>query len=297
MAYDILNKESRGNVGVGRIPNTHDLGRLIKIIYLGSDKEFATAAAAETLSGWTNLIKTKDCVPFPLLEMSEFKGKEAAMKETSLGQRKINDGSASWEGIVYYPFTTWKKFKTWDGAKGRFALVFDTGKILLYSANGTISKGFAGTIYINPYGQTNGDDGNTIKITLTLDNIRDLENGVTINPTTWKGTDFDSIHDVNVTIVSSAAALLVVRVNLDGFDTTDPRGWITGLVEADLPVIKASDGSAQSVGTFVDNGDGTYDLPATTVFVTGSANLVDPDEVSLTTIYLESTGAASFTIA
>lgn len=298
MAYDIMSLESdRKNLGVGRYPNIANLGRLMKICAANIDQQFATAAAAETQSGWVTAIKNKTITPFPISSLTEPKGKEASFKEFPQGgQMKTSDGSKGWDLTYYYPFQVWKKFKTWDGKKGKFYLGYQTGLIMGYSPDGTKFEGFNGTIYVQPYGETDGSDTNFIKVTLVLDNIDDLEKAKTINPSSWKLTDLDAIHDVNVTVVTAAASSLKVRVAIDGFSDTDPSGQVTGLVNADFIVLNGS-GVAQAHTTTTDNGDGTYTITPTSTFATGTVNLTAVGSISLTTLYIESLAAATVTIA
>lgn len=295
--YDILSLEAdRKNVGVGRYPNIANLGRLAKICASNTDQQFATSTAAELQSNWVSAIKNKTITPFPLSSLTEPKGKEASFKEFPQGgQIKVSDGSKGWDLTYYYPFQLWKKFKTWDGKKGKFYLGYQTGLVMGYSPDGTKFEGFSGTLYVQPYGETDGSDTNAIKVSLVLDNIDDLEKAKTINPSAWKLTDLDAIHDVNVTVVTQAASSLKVRVTIDGFSDTDPNGQVTGLVKADFSVLNGA-GAAQSVSTSTDNGDGTYTLAPTTTFASGTVDLVAVGSISLTTIYIQSLAAATVTI-
>jgi hypothetical protein len=121
--------------------------------------------------------------------------------------------------------------------------------------------------------------------------------GVVIQPTTWNPNSLDGVYDVAMSIVSSSAASVVVGVNIDSYATTDPNGQITGLVKADF-VVKDDTPSVESINTSTDNGDGTYTLAFSPSL--GADNytvtLAACSAISLTDIYIESTGTATWTI-
>jgi hypothetical protein len=299
MAYDIIEAQTIGNIGVGRYPNLSDLGRLVKLVHSNTTQQFATATAAEVVATWNTNIKTKQMTPFPISSITTPKGKEPAFKEFPQGgQMKVNDGSKSWELNFYYPHSIWKQFKKWDGVHGKWYLGYSTGKILGYSPDGAKMEGLAGTIFVNPFGETDGTDGNMTTVTLVLDNIDDLKKGVTINPSTWKITDLDAIHNVVLALVGSALATgFVFTATIQGYAASDPRGWLTGLVKADFEWLKADDTTQVSaITTLTDNGDGSYTVVGTGI-VTGSFNLLDPDDVTYASLFIESTGEVAITIA
>lgn len=100
-----------------------------------------------------------------------------------------------------------------------------------------------------------------------------------------------ALSDVEVTVVSAIATKIVVKVlkKVDnvailGLDTVTPPGDF---------VLLDSGGSAQTITTITDNGDGTYDLDGA-AFVSGTVNLKAASALSLDAY--ESTGAATVTI-
>jgi hypothetical protein len=299
MAYDIIESQTTGNLGVGRYPNISDLGRLVKVVHSLTTIQFATATAAEVVATWNGYIKSKSMTPLPISSITENKGKEPAFKEFPQGgQMKVNDGSKGWALNFYYPYAIWKEFKKWDGVHGKFYLGYATGKILGYSVDGAKFEGFAGTIFVNPLGETDGTDGNMTTVTLILDNIDDLKKGVTINPSTWKLTDLDAIHNVTLALVGTALATgFTFTATIKGYASSDPRGWVLGLVKADFEWLKA-DGSTQAsaITTLTDNSDGTYTVAGTGI-VTGTFNLLDPDDVTYASLFIVSTGSVTITVS
>jgi hypothetical protein len=298
MPYDIIEVSSTGNIGVGRYPNKADLGRVVKIVYADSSQQFATQTAAEVVATWNTGIKAKTFTPFPISQITTPKGKEPAFKEFPQGgQIKVNDGSKSWEMSFYYPFLIWKEIKKWDGVHGKWYIGYSSGKTMGYSPDGTKMEGIAGTIFVNPLTETDGTDSNFITVTLVLDNSDDIKKAVTIQPSTWKLTDLDAIHNIELALIGSAVATgFTFSATIKGF-TAQSTGRLTGLVKADFEWLKA-DGTTQAsaISTLTDNNDGTYTAAGTGI-VTGSFNLLDPDDVTYAGLFIESTGAVTITIA
>ena len=122
--------------------------------------------------------------------------------------------------------------------------------------------------------------------------------GISILPD-WVAEDLRGLANVNITVSGTPTTteiILAVGAPTGRLDDTGALETIavTGIVTADFVVLKASDGSTQTV-TFTDNGDGTY-TGVGTGLATGTADLVAPSAMASTGLLIESTGAATVTI-
>lgn len=302
MAFSTLTSSQRSNTGVGRYPDFADVGRIVKCVFAESSHSFETATAAETLSNWTTDIKDKELIPLPFAKATEWKGKDPVMEDFVSGEEKVNDGVLGWDFTFTKPITIHQRLKTLDSMLGRVFLIDETGKILGTSSDGTLFQGFGARIFVNPYKHSDGTQSGKTIVGIRLTDVTEFEGTSMeyITPTNWQPLDLDGIHDVDLSATSVTSAVLastglVATVWLDHFLSTDANGAVKGLAKDDFVLKKGTD--VVSITSYVDNGDGTYNLLATSTAGEHTVDLVAVGSVSLTTLIIESTAAATSTIS
>lgn len=275
MAYNNLDFDaSVENVGQKFNPK-EDLGRTIKYILTMNDFQFATQTLAETQSEWQDAIEAGNVFPLPyILENEDMSEDDVRQDFTGGDSLKVREGRQAEKGNILVSVADFAKLKSYNNKTWRLFEVDENGNILGTSSDGTVFQGFElADLDIGKMNRTIGDAKRLVGITMKhrepsesgkyLAVVRPLE----LTSSSWDPRDLDGLTDVEVTVNSSIATKIVVTataylkgVLITGFDqTTD---W----------VLLDGGGSAQTISSVTDNGDGTYDLNGSGL-VTGTVNL------------------------
>jgi hypothetical protein len=115
----------------------------------------------------------------------------------------------------------------------------------------------------------------------------------------WVAEDLVGLANVVITVIGapSATSLNISvgsptgKIDADGAFEMIP---ISGIDPTDFVVVKASDGSSQTV-SFTDNADGTYSGSGTAI-EDGSVDIKPPETMASTGLLIESKGPTTFTI-
>lgn len=282
MAYNNLDFDSSvENVGQKYNPK-EDLGRTIKYILTMPDFEFATQSAAETQSNWQDAIEAGNMYPLPYIYENEDMSEEDVRQDFTGGDSvKVREGRQGEKGNVLVSAADFAKLKSYNNKTWRLFEVDENGNVLGTSPDGTVVKGFELTdLDVGKMNRTIGDVKRLVGISMKhreptesgkyLVVLRPLE----LSASAWDPRDLDGLTDVAITVNSAIATKVVVTataylkgVLITGFDQTTDWTLLDG------------GGSAQTISSVTDNGDGTYDLNGSGL-VTGTVNLVTSANLS-----------------
>lgn len=295
------NTTAAGNVGAKQLCD-NNLTVVRRIIVCPAAYEISTEANALLQATWTTAIRATTAnriYPFPLADSITVETTDDVYQDFPLsGQKFVKDGMIGFTMSLNVNKALARKLRSFNNRPCSVFLVDENGNIWGWSDDNTKVKAF-NVQELRVKTQTLPDGTNVVEtpVKLVLKDATEWNDyGIVIQPT-WNPNGLDGVYDVDVTVVSSAAASVKVSVNIDSYATTDPNGQITGLVKADFAVADDTP-SAETINTSTDNGDGTYTLAFSPSL--GADNytvtLAACSAISLTDIYIESTGADTFTI-
>ena len=269
--------------------------------------EIATAdllvAKATYETGMKNPLATR-WFYVPLFDAFTDKSTEDVYVDSLQGQKFSEEGKIAYQATVEVNKYTSLNMRSWNDKQWDWIPFDESASIMATSSDGTIAKGFA--ITFRTTNQKLAEQGTKMMQPIEIvyqDATQWADEGVVVEPMNlssadWNPiTDIDGVYDVDIAQVGTAtSSLIVVSVYKSGIDSANAISNVTGLVVGDF-VVKDAAGATVTVDSIVDNGDGTYDLIGSGVFVTlGTANIVATASVSLTTIAIDSTGDATVTI-
>lgn len=288
------------NVGAKQLCD-NNLTVIRRFIVCPAGYEISTEANALLQSTWTTAIRTTTAnriYPFPLADSITPEMTDDVYQEFPLsGAKFVKDGMMGLTINLNINKALARKLRTFNNRPCSVFLVDENGNILGWSDDGTKVKAF-NVQELRIKSQTLPDGTAVVEtpVKLVLKDASEWNDyGVVIQPT-WNPLELDGVYDVVVEIVSSSSTSLTVRVNIDSFAVTDPNGQITGLVKADF-ALKDDTPSAETITTTTDNGDGTYTHAFSTLGADNyTIDLVACSAISLTDIFIESTGPDTFTI-
>lgn len=302
MAVQKVIGSSFQSMGTGGVRKDNSAVAISGIILTTSEFNFATMVDAVDETKWTDGVKAKTVFPFFGLDSYEDQSTDATIYESPAQRRKLlRLGKKRFMFNFDLPLDAHKAMQSYRNGDLRMFIVEEDGKIRGYNDAG-VFKGFT-TSLVNPGKMKEvAPDGNAPALTplyIDLENYREWdENGDFFYPT-WEAANLEPLVPVSITVVSATASKVVVRVgSQDGWEpaTGLPRFvGIKGIVVGDFVFLKTN-GTANTISTLTDNGDGTYDLNGTG-FTTGTVNLKSAATMGSTGLLIDSNGAVAVTIA
>lgn len=289
------------NTGATRLCD-NGLGPIRKVFICPANYSIATEATALLEATWKTAIRATSAnriYPMPLAVSITPEGTDDQYNDRPLaGPKLIKEGLIGFTLMLDIPKPLARKLRSFNERACSVFFADEAGNIWAWSDDNTKVKAFdVQELRIGKQTLSDGTNGTETPLKIVLKHTSQwMDYGVVIQPT-WDPNMLDGLYDVDVSVVSSAAAKVVVSVLIDSFTATDPLGQVTGLVKADFAVADDTP-SAETINTCTDNGDGTYDL----AFSPGlgadnyTVNLVAASAISLTAYGIESTGADTFTI-
>ena len=266
-----------------------------KTFSFGSFTDFADEAE------WKTAIKEKNI--FPISGILEFDDntEETTYYTSPLGIKKfIRDGKYDLTFRFDAGLQQNKEMQKFSGAKIRAFILDSNGYVWGYSDDNTTVQGFSiANLKFENQKVTTADAPGWTPCSITFANPREWNDyGVLLQPD-FVVADLSSLSVVNISVVgtpSSTSLNIYVGAKTGVYDGTGAEVLIpiAGIASADFTVVKASDGTSQSV-TFTSVGDGNY-TGVGTGLVTGTVNLKAATAQS-NDFLIESSGAASFTIS
>lgn len=270
------------------------------IILTTDSFEFSSYTDFADQDKWEDAVKAKQI--FPLNGIYEFDDntEETSYYESPLGDEiKLRNGKYRFTFRFNLNLKIHQELQKFSSASLRYFRVDSDNNILGYSDDGTTVKGFTlKTFEAEKMMAATADTPAWSPIRVVESNSSQWNNfGIVVNPD-WEAEGLAGLANVDLEVTGTPTATeIIVSVGSDvGLDSDGSVNSvaITGILTGDFVVLKASDGSTQSV-VFTDNGDGTY-TGVGTGLVTGTVNLASPSAMTSTGLLIESTGAASFTI-
>ena len=269
-------------------------------------QEFATATDALTLANWTALIKDSKVdrgFVLPLFDTFEDASTDDVYAETLQGSKFKEDGKMIFNVMIDANKQLALNLRALNGREWCLYLFDESASILGTTPDDTKFKGFDVSIRVGNQKPAAQGEKMMTPIHITLKDSRQWnDEGAVLEPindaTDWNPiTDLDGVYDVNLAQVGTATTSAVtVSVYKKSIASTNALADITGLVLADF-VGYDSSGSVITISSVTDNGDGTYALASSAAFeLNGTIDLVTCENISLTSIAIESTGAATITI-
>lgn len=298
MAYNTLDFDaSVENVGQKYSPK-EKLGRIIKMVLTPTDFTFSTQSEAETETNWQDAIEavSSRIYPLPFVWENEDQSEDAVYQDfTSGSSLKVRDGRYAERMQLYISVADMVKLASFKNKSWRAFEVDENGNILGTSPDGTIFKGFEVDVFdVEKMMRTAGDANRMVPIYVKYREPSEwTDYGVALQPLelstdAWDPRDLDALTDVELSVVSSTTAKVVVKAEayLKGV-------LIEGLSATSDWEITDDAGDAVSVSAVTDNGDGTYDISATLTAGTYNVDLADPATLGIDGY--ESTGSKEFT--
>ena len=261
---------------------------------------FANATEFATLSKWQDAVKAKQIFPLMGIMETDDNTEEVSYYESPQGSKvKLRDGKYIYTYKFYLSLAQHKELQKFSSAKLRYFIIDAKNQIRGYSPDGTEIKGYSiQTFEAEKMQPASADTPAFSPISIVEQNASQWNGfGAVISPN-WEAEGLSSLTNVDLSIVGTPSATTIVvnvgaKIGLNP-DGSDSLVAITGIAPADFVVLKATDGSTQTV-TYVDNGDGTYTGTGTSL-VSGSVNLKAPSAMASSGLLIESTGAVDFTI-
>lgn len=205
---------------------------------------------------------------WPDFDDGEDQSQDAVYSDKPLSYRKVRDGNYRFLFKITQNLCLHKAFESHRTRTGRVILLDSNDKFIgTLSSDGAYVMGFRlDMIDTQKLKFSNGTDPSESPILVALKNNLELDrNGVMFSGSFYG--ELNRLTDVAITVVSSIATKVVVNVN-QSCDGTP----LLGLVVGDFVMKKASDGTAQTITSIIDNGDGSYQLNGTGL-VTGTIEL------------------------
>lgn len=269
--------DALGNIGSLACTKSNPFVDAVSLLITTSDFEFATKASFATQAD--HIIAIKAGKMFPLHEIVELEDQSEDSKyyESPNGIR-IPRGLGKYRYIYMFNkgLEVHKALQSFRNANLRVFIVDDAGNISGYSPDGTKVVGFTVSMF-NPEKMTAPKQDNTPAWSPVVVDLADAkewnEKGIFVNPT-WSPTTLEPVSDVEITVLTHTATLVVLRVGYyNGLqsDGSDDVIGVAGIVQGDfLFTTTAPTGAAM-----VDNGDGTYNFPGVGM-TSGSVTLKSP---------------------
>jgi hypothetical protein len=291
---------SFGNLGTKGTRQDNEMVAIDGIILVTDAFAHSIADLADEAT-WTADIRAKNVFPMNFVDNYEDQSSEDTIYEAPSGKRKLlKRGKTRLMFSLDIPLSVHRTLhRYFNNANLRYLPVRD-GQICFYNDSGT-ARGFK-TSMINMGRMTEVPaDGSTPAFTplyLDMDNYREWDMyGDFLNPE-WNVGDLESLVDVDLEVVGTPTdSEIVIRVfGSDGYqaDGTPNKIGIKGIEEDDWA---STAGAWTASSGYTDNEDGTYTFGSSAAFSTGTINLKAPSAMVSDGLLIESTGAATVTIA
>lgn len=267
-------------------------------LFLSVGHEFATFADFADEDKWKAAVRAGTIIPLHGVVEIEDQSEEPRYYEAPNGVR-IPRGLGKYRHTYLFnlTFEQHKALQSYRSADLDLFVLDDAGNISGYSPDGTKVKGFDLSMF-NPEKMRNAGQDNTPAWSPVVVDQADAkqwnEKGVFVNPG-WLPSELLAVADVEVSVVSATATLVVLKVAyIAGLasDGTDEAVGVAGIDEADFVFTT----TAPTEEGMVDNGDGTYNFPGTAM-VAGSVDLKPPSTQVTTGQPVKSTGPVDITIS
>jgi hypothetical protein len=293
---------SFSNTGNKGCIDKSDLAPIVGLIVTTEGFSFSSTANFATEATWEAGIKAGTVFPIPDVVEYDIEDEDTQLYESPLGKQTVTrKGNYRTKFRFNKNLCSVIALQSFSNQNARVFYVHDDGNISGYSPDGAEVKGFSlDLLYVEKQKKPEAGTPGFVPVQVSEKNSKEWnEYGVLINPT-WEAIDLRSLTDVDISVVGSpTSSLLTLQVvSTCGLTSAGVANTVTvaGILEADFLILNGS-GAAQTTTGFTDNGDGTYTWTATATIVTGTGNLVAPASLTSTKLMIESTGAASFTVA
>lgn len=246
------------------------------------------ASAAALRTAFQNALKAavdSRIYKWPKFSSAEDVSEEAVYSETPFGSRKIRDGNYRFRFGISKSLCQHKAMFSHSAPDdGRVIVIDSENQIWLTQDSDGNYRGLSmDMINVEKIKINMGDVLTETPVYVSLSDNKELdENGFLFDCTVFN--ELEPLTDVELTVslVSSADFTVTVTQKCDGTP-------VSGLVKADF-VVTNNAGAAQVVNTVVEGEDGVYLVDASTTFIDGFVDLVEPDTLTLDAY--ESTGPA-----
>ena len=256
--------------------------------------QFKTIEDAYDLAKWNAKfrdIKTKRAFMLPLFDGIEDMSEEDVYDEGLQGSKFSAWGNAKFKATIdVNAYQEWQ-LRGFSEREMDVYLLDVAQNILGFSPDNTKIEGFSMMIHVGKTPIVAKGEKVKLPVFFTVKSSQEWIYPVVIEPTVqttaWNPlTDFDGVYDVDLTQVSASATTIVLDVTKKSIDPAFGYAAVSGLVLADF----VHSGGVMTAAEESDTVPGRYMLTGT--FVNdGTINLVSCASISITTPFIESTGA------
>ena len=270
---------------------------VVSLLILKAGVGFDTFVKFATKEDYLTLIKAGSLIPIHGVVEIDDNSEESQYYESPTG-RRIPRRLGNYRQVYRFnkSLEVHKALQSFRNANVTVVTVDSAGNFNAYSPDGVKVYGFSIEM-LNPEKMTMAMQDNTPAWTPIVIDQSDPkewnEKGVTIKPG-WLVQELKPISPVSVTVVSAAAAKIVVNVSyIDGIasDGSKNKIGISGILQADFVFTT----TAPTADAMVDLGDGNYEFPGAAM-VSGSVDLKPPTTAATVGDPIKSTGPAVITI-
>lgn len=258
---------------------------------------FDTFVKLATKSEYLTLIKAGSLVPIHGVVEIEDNSEESQYYESPTGKRLPRRlGNYRHVFKFFKSLPVHKALQTFRGANVEIATVDSAGNICGWSPDGIKVRGFSVEMF-NPEKMTSPGQDNTPAWTPIVIDQADPkewnEKGISIKPG-WFISELRPVSSVKLTVVSAAAAKIVVNVSyIDGLasDGSENKVGISGILGSDFVFTDTT----PTAETMVDKGNGNYEFTGAGM-VSGSVDLKPPTTATTVGDPIKSIAPAVITI-
>lgn len=220
---------------------------------------------------------------WPKFSSAEDASEETVYNETPFGSRKIRDGNYRFKFMISKSLCLHKAMFSHSGTGGRVIIIDSERQILLTEDSNGDYRGLSlDLLNVEKIKINMGDVLTETPVYVSLADNKEIdESGFLFDCSIVN--ELEPLTDVDLVVSAATSADFTVTVTqvCDGTP-------VSGLVAADFSVLNNA-GAAQVVASVVEGADGVYLIDASTAFIDGTVNLVNPDVLTLHAY--ESTGA------
>ena len=269
--------DALGNIGSLACSKNNPFVDAVSLLITTSDFEFATKTSFATKADHDTAIKAGKMFPLHGIVEFEDQSEESKYYESPSGVR-IPRGLGKYRYVYLYNkgLEVHKALQSFRNANLRVFIVDDAGNICGYSPDGIKVVGFTVGM-LNPEKMRSAMQDNTPAWSPVVVDLADAkewnEKGIFVVPG-WSAVSLEAVADVEISVVSAAATLLVLRVAYyEGLesDGSDLLVGAAGILQEDFVFTT----TAPTAAAMVDNADGTYNFLGVAM-VSGSVTLKSP---------------------
>lgn len=290
---------------------TNKLGVIRGGILIPKGIEIDTEILAETIGTWQDLLKAdKPNRAYYLPLFSEFadNSTDDEFTEDLNGQVLNEEGEYimdfMWDVNKYLAVN----LRSFNSKQWTFCPIDESRSIWGRTTDGVKMQGFdLQLLHVGKQklAEAKGKVMTPIKMVMA-DSTQFSDEGVIVEPfyaaNPWNPiTDLDGIYDADLTASNVSATGFVLDVNIGGIDASQDDSKVIGLDTTpdtgDFRVYEPDGITLWTPASITDNEDGTYTFVGTALTTLSTVNIVKPSETTLTEYLVESTGAATLTVA